>query len=177
MRSANGLWIDKINNQRKLKKLILDIDSSESKAYRKQEGSACNVHSTNNWQKVMSPIIGRYKSLGIPMYLRGDAAFGSPDFYEYAESENIFYTARLKANNNLYKAINHLLTRPVGRPSYKPKVFYHSFKYQAQSWNKPRRVAAKIAWHCDQLFPKIGFIVTNLNWANKKCPLYPFSDS
>jgi hypothetical protein len=35
--------------------------------------------------------------------------------------------------------IGHLLTRPVGRPSCKPKVFYKSFSYQAQSWDRPRR--------------------------------------
>ena len=55
------------------------------------------------------------------------------------------------------------MTRPVGRPSLKPKVFYHSFMYQAGSWDRPHRVVAKVQWHCDQLFPRVGFIVTNLN--------------
>ncbi len=39
--------------------------------------------------------------------------------------------------------------------------------YQAQSWNKPRRVVAKVEWHYGELFPRIGFIVTNLNWHSK----------
>ena len=32
----------------------------------------------------------------------------------------------------------------VGRPLYKPKVFYEGFSYQAQSWDHPRRVVAKV---------------------------------
>ena len=56
------------------------------------------------------------------------------------------------------------LTRPMGRPSRKPKVFYASFMYQAGSWNRPRRVVAKVEWHAGELFPRVGFIVTNLPW-------------
>jgi hypothetical protein len=51
----------------------------------------------------------------------------------------------------------------VGRPSRKPKVLYHSFQYQAKSWKRSRRVVAKVEWHQGELFPRVGFIVTNLN--------------
>jgi hypothetical protein len=44
----------------------------------------------------------------------------------------------------------------------KPIVVYHSFRYQAASWDIDRRVVAKIEWHAGELFPRIGFIVTNL---------------
>ena len=63
--------------------------------------------------------------------------------------------------------IEHLLTRPVGRPSHKPKVFSHSFRYQPGSWDQPRRVVAKVEWHRGELFPRVGFIVTNLSWRSK----------
>jgi len=56
------------------------------------------------------------------------------------------------------------LIRPVGRPPKKPVVQYHSFRYQAASWDIARRVVAKIEWHEGELFPRIGFIVTNLRW-------------
>jgi hypothetical protein len=39
---------------------------------------------------------------------------------------------------------------------------YSSFSYQAGSWNKPRRVVAKVEWHPGELYPRVGFIVTNL---------------
>ncbi len=40
---------------------------------------------------------------------------------------------------------------------------YHaSFSYQAASWKKARRVVAKVEWHPGELYPRVGFIVTNL---------------
>jgi len=41
-------------------------------------------------------------------------------------------------------------------------VFYHSFEYQAVSWGLPRRVVEKVEWHNGELFPRIGFIITNM---------------
>ena len=41
---------------------------------------------------------------------------------------------------------------------------YHSFRYRAASWDIARRVVAKIEWHEGELFPRMGFIVTNLRW-------------
>src|SRR5439155_16662691 len=32
----------------------------------------------------------------------------------------------------------------------------------AQSWKKPRRVVANVEWHPGELYPGVGFIVTNL---------------
>ena len=55
----------------------------------------------------------------------------------------------------------------MGRPSRKPKVFYHSFQYQAKSWQRSRRVVAKVEWHTGELFPRVGFIVTNSNKHSK----------
>jgi hypothetical protein len=60
------------------------------------------------------------------------------------------------------RATKELLTRPVGRPSQKPLVRYKSFLYQAASWKTARRVVAKVEFHSGELFPRVGFIVTNL---------------
>ncbi len=60
------------------------------------------------------------------------------------------------------------MTRPVGRPSLEPKVFYHGFRYQAGSWDQARRAVVKIAWHAGELFPRVGFVVTNLTWRSKR---------
>jgi hypothetical protein len=40
--------------------------------------------------------------------------------------------------------------------------YFASFRYQAQNWKKPRRVVAKVEWHPGELYPRVGFIVTNL---------------
>ncbi len=55
------------------------------------------------------------------------------------------------------------MTRPVGRPSRASKRIYESFTYQAKSWDTARRVVAKVEWHQGELFPRVGFIVTNLS--------------
>jgi hypothetical protein len=56
-----------------------------------------------------------------------------------------------------------LLKRPVGRPPLEVRRYYASFSYQAQSWKKPRHVADKVEWHPGELYPRVGFIVTNLS--------------
>ena len=66
------------------------------------------------------------------------------------------------ANRVVQDKIGHLLKRPVGRPSQEVRRYYASFTYQAQSWNKARRVVAKVEWHPGELYPRVGFIVTNL---------------
>ena len=190
--SLNSAWVGRAISHSKAKKVTLDIDSSESPVHGNQEGSAYNghfestcyhplfcfnnygdcegavlrpgnVHSADGWRNFLSPIVDRYKEMDKKLYLRGDAAFASPDIYEYLEDKGILYAIRLKANNKLYEKIDHLMTRPVGRPSRKPKVFFHSFSYRAASWKKPRRVIAKVEWHQGELFPRTGFIVTNMS--------------
>ncbi len=74
---------------------------------------------------------------------------------------------RMISNPRLDKEIEHMMTRPVGRPPAKPQVFYHDFSYRAASWDRSRRVIAKVEWHRGELLPKVGFIVTNLSRSAK----------
>jgi hypothetical protein len=69
---------------------------------------------------------------------------------------------RIPANDSLERDIEELLTRPVDRSSHKPLFQYKSFLYEAESWKKARRVVAKVEFHLGELFPRAGFIVTNL---------------
>jgi hypothetical protein len=41
------------------------------------------------------------------------------------------------------------------------KRIHGDFEYQAASWDKPRHVVAKVEWHHEELFPYVGFAVTN----------------
>jgi len=188
-----GMWVDTIHKRTPPKQIILDMDSSVSPTYGNQEGSAYNgyfectcyhplfcfnqygdmertilrngnVHSADNWQSVLEPVIARYRGYDILRFFRGDAGFADPHVYRYLEVEGYFYVIRLKGNQILYNKIEHLLTRPVGRPPKQPIILYHSFWYQAASWEISRRVVAKIEWHVGELFPRVGFIVTNLRW-------------
>jgi hypothetical protein len=78
------------------------------------------------------------------------------------EERGVKYAIRIPANDSVVCDIEELLTRPVGRPSHKPIVWYKGFLYQAASWKTARRVVAKVEFHAGELFPRVGFIVTNL---------------
>ena len=192
-----GMWIDRVAQQRSLDKLILDLDSSVSETYGRQEGSAYNGHfvcncyhplfcfnhlgdlervllrngnvaSADNWRSVLEPVVARYRNSDISKYFRGDAAFAIPELYSFLEGEDYGYVIRLRSNAVLERHVQHMMTRPVGRPPQKPVVRYHAFMYQAGSWDRERRVVAKVEWHQGELFPRVGFIVTNLSWQCKR---------
>jgi Transposase DDE domain group 1 len=186
-----GQWIDKVQQRRPPRIIVLEMDSSESPTYGEQEGSAYNghfgctcyhplfvfnqfgdvehctlrpgnVHSAEGWRSVLEPVIARYRGTVRRLYFRGDAAFANPEMYELLETGGASYALRLPSNNILQNRIAYLLKRPVGRPPHEVRRYYASFTYQAQSWSKPRRVVAKVEWHPGELYPRVGFIITNL---------------
>jgi hypothetical protein len=177
-------------------RVVLDMDSTEIPVYGQQEQSAYNghfestcyhplllfnregdclaaklrpgnVHSAEGWQELLLPEIERQQQQGKEVVFRADAAFAKPELYEALEEREVKYAIRLPANDNLDRNITELLTRPLGRPSYKPVVWFKSFLYQAASWKTARRVVAKVEFHCGELFPRVGFIVTNLTGASR----------
>jgi len=172
-------------------RVVLDMDSTEIPVYGQQEHSAYNghfestcyhplllfnregdclaaklrpgnVHSADDWDELLLPEIERQQKQGKEVVFRADAAFAKPEIYEKSEERGVKYAIRIPANDNLQRDIAELLTRPVGRPSHRPLVRHKSFLYQAESWNKARRVVAKVEFHAGELFPRVGFIVTNL---------------
>ena len=188
----NGVWIDRVHDCHPPTEIILDMDSSVSPTHGDQEGTAYNghfgctcyhplflfnqfgdvercslrpgnVHSADDWESVLKSVVVRYKGRNPRRYFRGDAAFALPDLYEYLEAEGFLYAIRIPKNQILQESIGHLLTRPVGRPSNYVLRFYASFSYQAGSWDRKRRVVAKVEWHPGELHPRVGFIVTNLS--------------
>ena len=172
--------------------VILDLDSSVSPTHGEQEGTAYNghfectcyhplfcfnqfgdlerallregqVHSADDWRSVLEPVATRYRGTKKRSF-RGDAAFAKLGLYEFLEAEGYQYAIRLPANDVLYKEIDYLMTRPVGRPPKKSIVYFTCFEYRAATWTKPRRVVVKVEWHRGELYPRVGFIVTNLTW-------------
>ena len=188
----SGIWIDRVHDHNPPKLIVLDMDSSVSPTHGEQEGTAYNgyfactcyhplfvfnqfgdlercvlrpgnVHSAHGWLDVLEPVVARYRDRKLRRYFRGDAAFASPDLYEFLETEGYKYAIRLKANAVLQENIAHLLSRPVGRPPNHVRRVHASFSYQAGSWDRKRRVVAKVEWHPGDLYPRVGFIVTNLS--------------
>ena len=188
----SGQWIDLVHGRRPPLGIVLDVDSSVSPTHGEQEMSvwnghyACtcyhplfvfnqfgdlercalragNVHSADGWDDVLKPVVARYQGKVSRIYFRADAAFAMPEVYEFLEAERIKYAIRLPANQVLQSRIGYLLTRPVGRPPHHVRRFHANFSYQAGTWTKPRRVIAKVEWHPGELYPRVGFIVTNMS--------------
>jgi hypothetical protein len=113
-------------------------------------------------EELLLPEIERQQKLSKEVAFRADAAFAQPEIYEALGSRGVKYAIRIPANENLERDVAELLPRPVGRPSHKPIVWYKGFLYRAASWTTARRVVAKVEHHAGELFPRIGFIVTNL---------------
>ena len=121
-----------------------------------------NVHSAEGWEEMLLPEIERQQKAGKEVVFRADAAFAKPEIYEALEARGVKYAIRIPANDSLERDIAELLTWAVGRPSLKPVIWCKSLLYQAASWKTARRVVAKVEFHFGELFPKVGFIVTNL---------------
>ena len=172
-------------------RVVLDMDSTEIPVYGQQEHSSYNghfestcyhplllfngegdcvaaklrpgnVHSAEDWEELLLPEVTRQQMLDTEVVFRADAAFAKPEIYEAQEERGVKYAIRIPANDSLERDIAGLLTRPVGRPSHKPMVWYKGFLYQAASWKTARREVAKVEFHAGELFPRVGFIVTNL---------------
>ena len=188
----NPQWVELAMAHTPHRRVILDMDSSESPvhgqpAYNGHFECVCyhplflfnqfgdcegatlrpgNVHSAD-WQELLEPVVKGYQKKGLRLLFRGDAAFAKPELYEYLEEEKTGYAIRLPANQVVQEQIQPLLEPPTEWPSREPMVSYHDFAYQAQSWRLPRRVVAKVEWHRGELFPRVGFIVTNLSYPPK----------
>jgi Transposase DDE domain group 1 len=173
------------------RRVVLDMDSTEVPVYGQQEESAYNGHfestcyhplllfngegdclaaklrpgnvqSAEGWEELLQPEIERQQKLDQEVVFRADAAFAKPEIYDALEERGVKYAIRIPANDILERDIAELLRRPVGRPRHKPIVWYKGFLYQAASWKTARRVVAKVEFHAGELFPRVGFIVTNL---------------
>jgi hypothetical protein len=177
-------------------RVTLDIDSSESPVHGAQEQSAYNghfesvcyhplfvfnqhgdclaatlqpgnVHSADGWEEVLLPVIDRYQARKQTVVVRADAAFALPALYEALERRAWPTPSGFRPIRCWSGGSRTWLTRPRGRPSFAPLVRYRSFQYQAASWDRPRRVIAKVEHHLGELFPRVGFIVTTLTGTNR----------
>ena len=92
-----------------------------------------NVHSADDWEGVLKPVVVLYKGRKVRLYFRGDTACASTEIYDYLGAEGFLYAIRLPKNQILQESIGHLLTRPVGRPPDHVQRYDASFSYQAGS--------------------------------------------
>jgi len=131
-----------------------------------------NVHSADGWEDVLPPVLARYSVEARPSIIRrrfrADAAFAIPALFDLLEAEGWDYAIRIKGNPKLYEQVDWLTKRRPGRPPNHVVRHYTSFHYRAKSWSKPRRVVAKVEFHPGELFPRVGFIITNRSLPNER---------
>ena len=192
-----GRWIDAVHHRQPPKSITLDTDSSESPVHGDQEGAAWNGHFQSKClhplfvfnqfgdlercalrpgnvhrEDVLRPVLARYSAEARPSItrrrFRADAAFAIPALFDLLEAGGWDYAIRIKGNPKLHEQIGWLTRRRPGRPPNNVVRHYTSFHYRAKSWSKPRRVVAKVEFHPGELFPTVGFVVTNRSLPNER---------
>ena len=112
----SGKWIDLVHARRPPRGIVVDVHSSVSPTHGEQENSVWNghydctcyhplfvfnqfgdlercslrpgnVHSADGWDRVLKPVVARYKCGVSRIYFRADAAFAMPGVYEFLEAD------------------------------------------------------------------------------------------
>ena len=111
----NPQWVELAMAHTPHRRVILDMDSSESPVHGQQEGAAYNghfecvcyhplflfnqfgdcegatlrpgnVHSADGWQELLEPVVKGYQKKGLRLLFRGDAAFAKPELSTQRDS-------------------------------------------------------------------------------------------
>ncbi len=117
----------------------------------------------------MIPLMQEYRTKypSLPLYLRGDSGFASPNLYKACEENDCKYAIRLKQNTTLMKYAedaDEALSRATRKNQIDYAVEYGEFEYQAGSWSHPRRVVFKVEKPYGQLIHMYTFIVTTMEF-------------
>lgn len=129
-----------------------------------RKGSA---YSSTGVKDFLQPLLDEYlrEYPNIPLFLRGDSGFATPELYTQAESNGCSYAIRLKNNSVLREKAFHLEEEVLAKAALLPDKFvalYDEFSYEAGSWDYARRVICKIEKRPEELFVRHTFIVTNM---------------
>ena len=124
-----------------------------------------NTHASKGALAVLKRLIKKLKKAypGTLILFRADAGFAVPALYDYLEGqpETRYVIGFITNNRVLEKAASLLLKaqRRYQETGEKQRLFT-SFSYQADSWDQPRRIIAKVEY--THLGSNQRFVVTNL---------------
>ena len=115
----------------------------------------------------IEPLIQEFRTKypSMPLYLRGDSGFATPELYTACEENDCKYAIRLKQNPSLVKYAadaDEALYRATRWNQVDYAVEYGEFDYQAGSWDRPRRVVFKVEKPQGQMVHLFTFIVTTM---------------
>ena len=180
------------NQGRRYKRLIVDVDGLPAQVHGQQAGSEYNgyygqrmfhaliascaesgdllggtlrpgaVGSADGALEFIEAVVERVRRVCESVLLRIDAGFADGRTLTGLESSGIDYVARLRNNAVLDRMAQPYLRRPPGRPPREGRVWCHELRYQADSWEHPRRVVLVVLERPGELFVDHFWLITNL---------------
>ena len=99
--------------------------------------------------------------------VRIDAGLPSAALLAGLDGRGIDYVSRLRANLVLDRLAEPCMKRPPGRRPAEPRNWLYELRYQADNWDKPRRVILVVKERSDDLLLDRFFLVTSLKWTAK----------
>ena len=110
---------------------------------------AGNVHTSDGFVKILDMMLERIRAKlpHLKIIIRGDSGFGGSEFYRLVEKYDLSFCVGLSANRVLDSKIK-IEKECINNWFYKEKQEYKYFtnkiEYQAQSWDRPQNVYARI---------------------------------
>jgi hypothetical protein len=119
----------------------------------------------NNVASLLKKIVRHLRKQwpGTMIIIRGDSHFASKDFMHWCDSQPLAgYITGLSGNKKLHQlaAVTIASAEREFKQYGKPVKRYHSFMYQAGSWDTPQKVVVKV--EVSPMGTNIRYIVTNL---------------
>lgn len=127
-----------------------------------------NVGTADGALDVILDVVDRArKSFCDVAMVRINAGFPSAALLAGLDARGIDFVSRLRANAVLERLAEPLRKRPPGRRPAEPHMWLYELRYQAESWDKPRRVILVVKEReGDPLLDRF-FLVTSLSWTTK----------
>lgn len=124
-----------------------------------------NVGTTDGALDVIVEVTDRVRTCFSDVAMvRIDSGFPSATLLAGLEARGIDYVSRSRANAALDRMAEPLMKRPPGRRPVEPRMWLYELRYQADSWDKPRRVILVVKERDGDLLPDRFFLVTSLDW-------------
>jgi hypothetical protein len=141
--------------------LVFDADSGDLLCAVLRPGNQGAAASAVGILKRIIEEIRRQLGPRVEIEIRADCGFASPSLYEFCEQTGLDYAIGIGRNSRLESAAEDLLNsaREEFQKEQQPQRCFNEFSYAAQSWDRPRRIIAKV--EVNELGINRRFVVTN----------------
>lgn len=124
-----------------------------------------NTHDSHGALTILKPLLPRLRA-AYPKALilvRADAGFAILALYEFLEEQDVRYVSGFITNNRLKGQTASLVQKVADKfqATGEKQRLFTSFHYQADLWDHPRRIIAKVEYSQHGLNQR--FLVTNLH--------------